>query len=260
MKKLIIYCLLLVSINSCKEYVYTTKYHNPASLFDKDQFAKNSNSWDFYIHDANGNTYKTRSESIHNTSFEAVLIKTVDVNIPDTLEKVESHRKNEVHVYTKDSTLKSINDNNSKKQRTLINEKDVVEVVSYLNPNRKNEKLQLNKSSLLKEILIISGIIVAGGILTMTLIWLSWLAFLNLIGCYIATLAYGSYDAPEVLILRRFRDEILSKTFAGRVLIANYYVFSSIFVKYFKNAKFVHRIMKSYLDRYVIYLKHKHNW
>ena len=118
MKKLIIYCLLLALITSCKEFRYTTKYHNPASLFDKDQFAKNSNSWDFYIHDANGNTYKTRSESIHNTSFEAVLIKTVDLNIPDTLEKVESHRKNEVHVYTKDSTLKSINDNNSKKERT----------------------------------------------------------------------------------------------------------------------------------------------
>lgn len=28
-------------------------------------------------------------------------------------------------------------------------------------------------------------------------------------GCYIATCVYGSYDCPQVWILRRFRDDIL---------------------------------------------------
>ena len=27
-------------------------------------------------------------------------------------------------------------------------------------------------------------------------------------GCYIATMAYGDYDHPQVLVLRRFRDDI----------------------------------------------------
>ncbi len=32
-------------------------------------------------------------------------------------------------------------------------------------------------------------------------------------GCYIATAVYGSYDCPEVWVLRRYRDYKLSKTF-----------------------------------------------
>ncbi|MFR9028073.1 MAG: DUF2726 domain-containing protein [Clostridium sp.] len=30
-------------------------------------------------------------------------------------------------------------------------------------------------------------------------------------GCYIATAVYGSYDCPQVWVLRRFRDQILEK-------------------------------------------------
>ena len=78
--------------------------------------------------------------------------------------------------------------------------------------------------------------------------------------CFVATMVYGSCNAPEVLILRRFRDERLNKTYAGKIFIGIYYTLSPIFVKCFKNVKFVNRIIKSYLDRYVIYLKGKHNW
>lgn len=30
-------------------------------------------------------------------------------------------------------------------------------------------------------------------------------------GCYIATMVYGDYDHPQVLVLRDFRDQILQK-------------------------------------------------
>ena len=41
--------------------------------------------------------------------------------------------------------------------------------------------------------------------------------------CFIATAVYGNYQAPEVIALRRFRDETLQPSFAGRVFIAAYY-------------------------------------
>lgn len=45
-------------------------------------------------------------------------------------------------------------------------------------------------------------------------------------GCFIATAVYGSYEAPQVLILRKFRDDQLHSTIWGRSLIRLYY-FSS---------------------------------
>lgn len=45
-------------------------------------------------------------------------------------------------------------------------------------------------------------------------------------GCFIATAVYGSYDAPEVLVLRRYRDQKLRTTVHGRILVASYYKIS----------------------------------
>jgi hypothetical protein len=42
-------------------------------------------------------------------------------------------------------------------------------------------------------------------------------------GCFIATALYGSIDDPNVLLLRRFRDEILAKGPPGRAFIDAYY-------------------------------------
>jgi hypothetical protein len=76
-------------------------------------------------------------------------------------------------------------------------------------------------------------------------------------GCYIATMVYGSYDAPEVLVLRKFRDEKLAPHFFGRVFIRIYYTFSPIFVKIFKKNKPVNRMIKRILDKWVSRLQAK---
>jgi len=74
-------------------------------------------------------------------------------------------------------------------------------------------------------------------------------------GCYIATMVYGSYDAPEVLILRRFRDEVLAKSVSGRLFIQVYYAVSPILVKIFKHSVRINRLIKSVLDKIIVHIK-----
>lgn len=70
-------------------------------------------------------------------------------------------------------------------------------------------------------------------------------------GCYIATAVYGSYDAPEVLVLRRFRDEYLAKSVLGRSLIRMYYRISPGLADRLQMHPMVNRPVRVVLDRVV---------
>lgn len=76
-------------------------------------------------------------------------------------------------------------------------------------------------------------------------------------GCYIATCIYGSYDCPQVWVLRRFRDYKLDKTWYGRVFIKVYYIVSPILVKWFGNHKWFKMFWKFQLDKMIDELKNK---
>ena len=52
-------------------------------------------------------------------------------------------------------------------------------------------------------------------------------------GCYIATAVYGSYDCPQVWVLRRFRDYKLASAWYGRIFIQAYYTISPTIVNLF---------------------------
>lgn len=66
-------------------------------------------------------------------------------------------------------------------------------------------------------------------------------------GCFVATYAYNSYEHEEVLILRRYRDEVLSKTDFGRSFIKIYYRYSPSLVCLFEFVKFPKIILKSFI-------------
>lgn len=51
-------------------------------------------------------------------------------------------------------------------------------------------------------------------------------------GCYVATSVYGSYDCPEVWVLRRFRDNSLMSTRIGRAFVRFYYLTSPTAVRF----------------------------
>ena len=67
-------------------------------------------------------------------------------------------------------------------------------------------------------------------------------------GCYIATMAYGDYDHPQVMELRKFRDEFLRKTYLGRYFIKVYYKYSPHLVEKLKNKPKINELLRSSLD------------
>ena len=56
--------------------------------------------------------------------------------------------------------------------------------------------------------------------------------------CYIATMAYGDYEHPQVLILRHFRDLYLAQRNWGKWFIKTYYKYSPKLVEKLKNHTF----------------------
>lgn len=74
-------------------------------------------------------------------------------------------------------------------------------------------------------------------------------------GCYVATAVYGSYDCPEVSVLRRWRDNSLASTSWGRRLIRFYYRVSPAVVRAVGNEQWFSRGVRWPLDRFVARLR-----
>lgn len=76
-------------------------------------------------------------------------------------------------------------------------------------------------------------------------------------GCYIATMAYGDYDHPQVLELRKFRDEFLDKFYLGKQFIKFYYKYSPKLVEKLKNKESINTAIRKTLDQFVEIIKKK---
>jgi hypothetical protein len=75
-------------------------------------------------------------------------------------------------------------------------------------------------------------------------------------GCYIATMAYGDYNHPQVMILRQFRDEVLDKSVFGKWFIKKYYHYSPKMVVSMKDNKILNIIIRWILNQMIsIFLK-----
>jgi hypothetical protein len=76
-------------------------------------------------------------------------------------------------------------------------------------------------------------------------------------GCYVATMVYGSYEAPEVLVLRKFRDHFLAHYALGRSFIRWYYTHSPSFVERYKKSPVVNTLIRFCLNGLVKFLSKK---
>lgn len=74
-------------------------------------------------------------------------------------------------------------------------------------------------------------------------------------GCYIATMAYGNYDHPQVMILRQFRDEFLNKSQFGKWFIKTYYFYSPKLVEKLKNKTTVNSLIRRGLNQIIKLIK-----
>ena len=74
-------------------------------------------------------------------------------------------------------------------------------------------------------------------------------------GCYVATCVYGSYDCPEVWVLRRYRDNTLMNSWKGRAFVKLYYCVSPRIVKLLGKTTWFNKIWKPVLNRIVDNLK-----
>lgn len=70
-------------------------------------------------------------------------------------------------------------------------------------------------------------------------------------GCYIATAVYGSYSCSQVVALRRYRDDYLSKHLFGKLFIKVYYALSPTMAKHINQNSRIGKAIRSYLDKKV---------
>ena len=66
--------------------------------------------------------------------------------------------------------------------------------------------------------------------------------------CFIATAVYGSYSAPEVIILRRFRDNFLLSSKIGSLFVKLYYLSSPPIAKFLED----HTMLKKFTRVFII--------
>jgi len=71
-------------------------------------------------------------------------------------------------------------------------------------------------------------------------------------GCFIATACYGDYDAPEVLVLRQFRDSRLLTNPFGKLFVATYYTTSPFFATIISKSDRLKTLVRQYFLRPLI--------
>lgn len=76
-------------------------------------------------------------------------------------------------------------------------------------------------------------------------------------GCYIATMAYGSYNHPQVMVLRWYRDNVLQRNFWGRLFIRTYYYISPKLVTVLRGHDAINKLIRNILDKKIKRIKER---
>lgn len=241
--------LLLLSIffqPSCRNLQQVEQ--NADVLFNKSSLSHSLDGYDVYVHDANGivklENPRVSGDTLYGNKGVAA----------DEKEVVPSQKS--LDVYVDDPTPTTYT---SVKDKIILTKKQIRRVLS---PNNLRPKELSKNSGDGDGVGIAIGLILLLVILGILIIWLIIYLIIQSTnqaaqsssnggsssGCYIATMVYGSYDAPEVMTLRKFRDETLSRSAGGRAFIRWYYGWSPGFVKKYNHLTWLHKIIRVVLN------------
>ncbi len=247
--------LLFFLVSSCTPYRKIT--FSKTEVFKKKRVSDNIDRYDVVVH-KNDSVYLLNNPTIENETLSGTLTAVPNPEAYQAKEQedeISEEEMNDLHVFMTDQT-----EGISNGASVQFDEDEVVKTEMY------GKETEGVAGTALTVLLIVLGLIV---ILVLILV----LAIANAAknasgsnsggsdsggsdsGCYIATMAYGSYDAPQVLILRQFRDRFLQKFGAGRSFISWYYANSPSFVAKHRSKKWLHTTLRLLLSGFVVLLK-----
>jgi len=239
-------------------------------FYSNDKVEDKLSKYDVYFH-AGSSTFKLDQPTMENDSLAGIPVlvdpKTIIEN-PVTPQELLATR-NDLHVYLDDEDTKDVQDKILKGEKIRFGRKEVKEV----------KLLAKDESAVFASV----GLIILFVILGLLLVYLIILAFAKAAddgsngsnsnsdsgnsgsgdgggsnsgsGCYVATMVYGSYDAPKVMVLRAFRDQFLAKYSWGNQFIRWYYANSPSFVAKHKKNRFLGGCIRGILNVVVWCLK-----
>jgi len=70
-------------------------------------------------------------------------------------------------------------------------------------------------------------------------------------GCFVATAVYGCPDAPQIQVLRRFRDSVLLHSRPGKCCVRAYYACAPGLSRRLQRRRWALRALRAALDKFV---------
>jgi len=270
MKRYLPLILVVLFITGCVSYNKIKL--SPNGFYKDKKVPENIDKYDVYIHDSEGKVFSANNPTVKGDTLTATFTRIESSDNAETSEdRSTKDQLDEIHIYSSESfetqTLTSSNQ---------ITSEQVSEVEMYAK----------EEDRIFRTI----GMIIALVIIGILLIWGLTILFIKSAdeatdsssdgsdsgggsgsnsdsggsnsdsGCYVATMVYGSYDADEVLVLRKFRDQFLQKFKWGRKFIAWYYATSPGFVARNKHKKHLHLPIKWCLNIFVKGLRLIKGW
>ncbi|MFT5777681.1 MAG: hypothetical protein ACI837_000629 [Crocinitomicaceae bacterium] len=236
---LVILTLVLSGCNNYNKLTYSSK-----QAFKKKEVAQNIEEHDVYVHD-NENTYRLNDPKFKEEKLTGTPVKVEESATPEISEE---DAKNDIHLYLDNENL--LDNLESSPQEFGSEDFQSVEI---------SEKSDADTRVVLIVLLVVGIVLILALLILLILVNAASDGSSSGTsdsggsdsGCYVATLAYGDYDAPQVLVLRKFRDQFLKKSRAGRSFISWYYAHSPAFVERYRSQLWFHKIMRGGLNVFV---------